>query len=163
MANDRAARRPWVKIALAASLALNLLVAGMVAGALLGGPRDRDRKPALRDLGLGPFVTALPEDGRRLMGEAMTRNAGAFRENRAGMRAMFEAFLTELRADPFDADTLRQIVVAQQTKVTERQELGRRLLLERIEAMDAATRIAYADALDASLRRGSKHRRHWRD
>ncbi len=155
--------RRWVRIALVVSLALNLLVVGLVAGAILGGPRDRDRNPALRDLGFGPFVAALPRADRREMGRAIAREAGAFRENRAEMRAMFEAFLTALRAEPYDPDAVQRIVSGQQAKVSERQDLGRRLLLERIEAMDSAGRAGYADALDAALRRGSGRRdRRWR-
>lgn len=151
------ASRNWTKIVLVVSLALNILVISMVAGAWIGGPRDRDRNPALRDLGFGPFVAALPDDDRHEMGQAIKREAGAFRANRAEMRAMFEGFLAALRADPYDTQALTQIVTGQQAKVTERQALGRRLLLERIGAMDGAERAAYADALDASLRRGARH------
>jgi uncharacterized membrane protein len=144
---------PWARIVLAGSLAVNLLVIGLIAGALLGGPRDRDRNPVLRDLGFGPFVQALPRADRRELGAAMRREAGAFRENRAEMRRQFEAILAALRADPFDAGALRDMVEAQYARVSERQGLGRRLLLDRIEAMTGAERAAYADALDASLRR----------
>lgn len=154
-------RRNWIRITLVLSLALNLLVAGLVIGALLHGPRDRDRNPALRDLGYGPFVAALPRGDRDEMHQAMTREAEAFRANRDQMRAMFEGFLGALRAQPYDPDALRRIVMDQQTKVAERQELGRELLLDRINAMDAAERVTYADALDRSLRRGGK--RHLRD
>ena len=54
-----------VKIALALSLALNLLVLGLVGGALLsfGLPGDRD-DPRLRTLGLGPFALALEREDR---------------------------------------------------------------------------------------------------
>ncbi len=147
-------RWPWGKIVLFVSLALNLLIVGLVVGALLNGPRDRDRNPALRDLGFGPFVQALPRADRRALGDALLRQAGAFRENRAEMRASFEAFLGALRAEPFDAVALRRIVTDQQARITERQSLGRQLLLERIEAMNVAERADYADALDKSLRRG---------
>jgi len=147
---------PWGKIVLFVSLALNLLIAGLVAGAVLNGPRDRDRNPALRDLGFGPFVYALPRADRRELGDAMRRQAGAFRENRAEMRTSFEAFLSALRAEPFDPEALRRIVNDQQSRITERQNLGRQLLLERIEAMSVAERAAYAEELDRSLHRRAR-------
>jgi uncharacterized membrane protein len=149
-------RRPWGKIVLFVSLALNLLVVGVVIGAVVNGPRDRDRNPALRDLGFGPFVHALPRADRRELGEALLRQAGAFRQNRAEMRASFEAFLGALRAEPFDPDVLLQVVNDQQVRITERQALGRQLLLDRIEAMTPDQRSAYANDLDRSLRRGDR-------
>ena len=143
------------RIVLFLSLAFNLLIVGLVAGALLGGPRDRDRAPALRDLGFGPFVQALPRADRAAMGRAIKREAGSFRENRAELRRQFEAFLTALRAEPFDAAEVARLITDQQSRIGERQALGQRLLLERIEAMSASQRAAYADALDKSLRRRS--------
>lgn len=160
--------RPRRNLLLIGSLAVNLLVVCLVLGAMLGGHRDpdryrdRDRNPALRDLGLGPFVSALPQDEREILNEAMRHNADAFRVNRREMRDMFDAFLAGLRAEPFDAVALRRTVEDQQAKVTERQSLGRDLLWDRIEAMDAAARAAYADALQKSLRRGPSHGK-WRD
>ena len=150
--------RRWGRIVLFVSLAFNLLIVGLVAGAMLGGPRDRDRDPALRDLGFGPFVHALPRGDRAEMGRAIKREAGSFRENRAELRRQFEAFLAALRADPFDAAEVARLITDQQSRISERQALGQRLLLERIEAMNASQRAAYADALDKSLRRRNPHR-----
>jgi len=148
-----------MKIVLFISLALNLLVVGLVVGAMLGDPRERDRNPALRDIGFGPFVAALPLKDQNDLGRAMERQAGAFRENRTKMRASFEAILAALRTDPFDADAFRQIVTDQQAGIMERQVLGRTLLLERITGMDASERAEYADALDKALRRGPRDRK----
>ena len=151
-------RRNWGRIALVISLGVNLLIVGLVAGAMLHGPRDRGGNPGPRDLGrelgLGPFVQALPGADRRAIGDAFRREAGAFRANREEMRALFESLLAALRAEPYDSDALRNLVEEQAAKVNERQALGRKLLLERIEAMSPAQRAKYADALDKSLRRG---------
>ena len=58
----------WVKVLLAVSLALNLLVAGIVVGARFGdGPHGHDGRPGPRggfDPALGPFSRALPEPYR---------------------------------------------------------------------------------------------------
>lgn len=157
--NPPAAPRPrrWGKVLLFVSLAFNLLIIGAVAGALLGGPRDRDRRPALRDLGFGPYVQALPLTDRVALGLAMRREAGAFRENRDVLRRQFEAFLDALRVEPYDHAEVTRIITLGQNQVIERQRLGRVLLLERIAAMDAAERAAYAKALDDALRRRKPH------
>lgn len=148
--------RPWVRIALFASLALNLLVVGLVAGAVLSeGRRDGgpDRRPALADLGFGPYVEALRPRDRMALARGLRRESGAFRDNRAEVRAQFQEILAALRADPYDPAALEALVTAQQSKLAERQALGRGLLLERLEAMEPAARAAYADRLEALLRR----------
>ena len=152
-------KRRWGRVVLFVSLALNLLVAGVVAGALLGGPRDRDRDPALRDLGFGPFVSSLSRSDRAALRDGLRREAGALRENRAAMRAQFEELLTLLRAEPYDHAAVRAHVEGQHTRISERVTLGRQLLLERIEAMAPEERGAYADKLDEALRRGPGKRR----
>jgi len=163
MAQDtpRAAKptRNWGRLALFVSLAINLLVAGVVAGALLNGPRDRDQAPVLGDLGLGPFAHALPRGDRRALTGALRDRASAFRENRAQMRVLFEAVLTALRAKPYDHAALSEVINRQQAQVVQRQALGRQLLLDRIAAMSDAERTDYADELDKSLRRGPPPRR----
>jgi len=151
-------KRPWGKIVLFVSLALNLAVVGLVAGAFLKGPHGRDGSPVLRDLGFGPFVYALPRRDKDAMGEALKREAGSFRENRNILRRQFEDFLTALRADPFDAAEVARLIADQRGRIGERQKLGQRLLLERIEAMSASERADYADELDNLLRRRKDRR-----
>ena len=146
-------RRRWGKLVLFVSLALNLAVVGMVAGAFLGGPHDRDGSSALRDLGFGPFVYALPREDKREIDVALKREAGSFRDNRAEIKRQFEGFLAALRADPFDNAEVERLIGDQRSRIGERQRLGQRLLMERIRAMDARKRGDYADKLDSLLRR----------
>ena len=146
-------KRPWGKIILFLSLALNLLIAGLVTGAILGGPWDRGRNPLLRDLGFGPFVQALPRADKRALTEALQREAGTFRENRAALRLQFEAFLAALRAVPFNADEARRLIVEQRGRIGDRQSLGQQILLERLTEMSDLERAAYAEKLGSLMRR----------
>ena len=146
-------RMPWGKIVLFSSLALNLLIVGLVAGKMLGSGRDRDRNPLLGEIGYGPFVHALPRADKAAMTEALKREAGSFRDNRMEIRRQFEAFLEALRADPFDAALVAKLITDQRSRIGERQALGQKLLLERIESMTASERSEYADALGHMLRR----------
>jgi len=151
--------RRWGRIVLVISLGFNLLIVGLVAGAMLGGPRDRDRNPLLRDIGFAPFVQALPRADKQAITAALKRDAGSFRENRAKLRHQFDAFLEALRADPLDAAHVAKLMSLQRSRIGERQHLGQTLLLERIEAMSVEDRRAYADALGKMLkRRGKPHR-----
>ena len=157
-APDTVKKRPWIKIILFASLAFNLLIMGLVVGTVMGGPRDRDKNPILRDLGFGPFVQALDRSEKRALTDAMKQQSGSFRENRAEIRKDFEGFLAALRAQPFDVEAARALVTRQRSRILERQAIGQGLLLDRIAAMDAETRKAYADRLDEMLRRGPRGR-----
>lgn len=163
MSQEQTRRRwGWGRIALVASLAVNLLIAGLVVGAFLHGPPDRVGRPQPRDLGFGPFVDALPREDHRAMLQAMSREEGSFRERRMALRRDFEALLSALRAEPYDQAVVDQLVNSQQEEVFESLRLGRDLLLERIADMDAAERAAYARALEEGARRW-KRPPHMRD
>ena len=146
-------RRPWGRIALVLSLGANLLIVGLVAGAMIKGPPDRSEGRDLRDLGFGPFFAALPRDERGALSAALEREAPSFRERRHEMRQQFDALLAALRAEPYDHAAVAGIVDAQQAAVVESQRMGRALLLDQIAGMEPAQRQAYADALARGLRR----------
>ncbi|MEN9411476.1 MAG: hypothetical protein RL216_3450 [Pseudomonadota bacterium] len=141
-----------LRIALGVSVALNLLVAGLVAGAMLreGGPRDR----MLRDLDFGPLTEALSDADRDALRRAFVARSGGFRDVRAEMRADFDALLRALRVEPFDAEAVRGLLLGQQARVQDRLMLGQDLLLERLTAMSPAARAEFADRLEQRLRRG---------
>ncbi len=141
-----------LRIALGVSVALNLLVAGLVAGAVLrdGGPRDR----MLRDLDFGPFTEALSDQDRDALRREFVARSGGFRDARAEMRADFDALLAVLRATPFDAEAARAVLAATQARVQERLTLGQEVLVERLAAMTPEAREAFADRLERRLRRG---------
>jgi len=141
-----------LRIALGISLALNLLVVGLVAGAVLrdGGPRDR----MVRDLDFGPFTEALSPEDRDALRRAFIDRAPDLRGARQEMRTDLEAFLAALRAEPFDPSALTQVMENQQGRLSRRIELGQDLLVERLAAMDGRERGAFADRLERRLRRG---------
>jgi hypothetical protein len=145
-----------LRIVLILSLALNLLVAGLVLGALLGG---RDRMPPHRvDVSLGPLGRALtPPD--RLAIAAEVRGRSEFRplapsERR---RAMAET-LAALRAQPFDPDALSAVLAAQRAAGTEALEIAQEVLVKRVSEMTAAERAALADRLETETRRSPDRR-----
>ena len=146
--------RRWLLPLLFTSLALNLLIVGIVAGwmASHGG----DRRPdfgAARGLVGEPFLRALPDEQRRELMRDVTREAPRIRESRESLRARFEAFLTALRAEPFDAEVVAGLMREQRAVALGRQDIGERLLLERLEAMSPEQREDYAASLERSFRR----------
>lgn len=142
-----------VKIALALSVALNLAVAGLVAGAWMG---DGPHRGMPRDMSFGPFSAALDSDDRRAIRRALMERLGEFREQRAAAQAEFETLLTALRADPFDAGALKSALAALEARNAERLELGRSLIETRLIEMSPEERAAFADRLEQGLKRGGK-------
>ena len=150
---DKKPRR-WLYPLLFVSLALNLLIAGMIVGWLASpdGPK-RSEFGSARGLVGEPFLRALPDDQRRAMLRDIAREAPQLRESRESLRARFSAFLTALRADPYDASTVAALLKDQREVALTRQDIGERMLLDRLDAMSAEERNAYADALEKSFRR----------
>ena len=146
----------WIRVLLVMSLAINLLIAGIVIGAVTsrgGDGSPRTTVGAARDLGPLPFVMALEPSDRRALGGALRSEASSLRQNREALRVRFEALLGALRAEEFDRETVRRLLAEQRTLGVRRQEIGERILLDRREEMSAEERRGYADRLDRSLRR----------
>jgi uncharacterized membrane protein len=140
-----------MKIALAISVALNLCVVGVVAGAWLRDGPGGHGMP--RDLSFGPFSEALSLEDRRALRKALIDRAPGFREARAAAQAEFAALLEALRASPFDPAAVQTALAAIEARNAGRLELGRSLIEARIAQMSEADRLAFADRLENGLRR----------
>ena len=142
-----------VKIALAVSVALNLAVAGLAAGAFL---RDGPHRGMPRDMSFGPFSEALDDADRKSIRQALMERMGEFREQRQAAKAEFEALLVALRADPFDPAAMQAALSAIEARNSQRLELGRSLIEARLTEMSPEARKAFADRLEKALRRGGR-------
>lgn len=154
---SRASRR--MRFVLIVSLALNLAVVGLIAGAALrgghGGPAGDARARAMqaRDFGFGPYVAALEHSERRTIGRAFIGKAGRPDKARAGAQAQFESVLDALTADPFEADVLKTQMLAQLRDLAELQRIGASVIVDHVAAMTPEARAAYAVRLDQALKR----------
>lgn len=163
MADDIQARPGrGLRIALVLSLALNLLVLGAVGGALIrGGGWHHRGAPGMAAMG-GPLTRALaPEDRRALVREMHEmhemRGAGHGRGWPDGaIGAEFAGLVADLRATPYDPGAVAARLERLQARFRDRIGRGQALLMARLAAMDDAGRAAYADRLEAELRRQSE-------
>lgn len=148
-------KRRWVMPLLFVSLAANLMIAGLVLGSILSpdSPRNRGEQGPARGVIGEPFIRALPKDERRALIRDVMQNRGQIRESRESLRQRFEAFLVVLRTDPYDPAEAARLLGEQRKVAVDRQEIGEALLMKRLEDMTPEQRIAYADALEKSLRR----------
>lgn len=142
----------WI---LVASLTLNLLVVGAVAGAALrfAGGAHMDM-PAERSLGFGPWSGALERDDVRALRKGFERSGRDLGRARAEERADREALVAALRAEPFDPATLDTVAARMQARTLDRLDLGQKLIRDHIVAMTPKARRAFADRLERHLTRG---------
>jgi len=145
-----APRRSWQTWALAASLGLNLVFVGLIAGALVKGP------PAPPMPGMSQYVRALPEANRRDLG----RSLRASRPDWAGMREAWHgrrrALAAALTAEPFDPAAVAALLEKDRALAGDLAARGAGLLVAEIERMSPEERAAYAAAL-AERPRGRRH------
>lgn len=155
-ASSRQPEKPpfrWGRVVLFVSLALNLAVAGVIGGAILGRFGHERRDFVARDVGFGLFTEALSEKDRKELRNAYVRARPNLRAERQKMRADIQTILAALRADPFDVVVLRNALDEGAARIAERQSLGQGVVLDYLAKMPAEERAALADRLETSLKR----------
>jgi uncharacterized membrane protein len=144
----------WVKVVLALSLAFNLAILGVVAGAVMKDGQGERGVP--RDLSFGPFSEALSREDKRALRSAFLDKAPEFRAGRREAQAEFTTLLTALRADPFDPAAFQSALGAIEKRNADRLALGRTLIENRIILLSVEDRLAFADRLEAALSRDGR-------
>lgn len=156
---DTAARgtKPWIRVLLVVSLALNLLILGTVGGAMMTWSKWRSHHPPRLDMAGGPLTQALTREDRRAIARQMRK---AYRDNsapRAELKAELEELANELKAEPFDAAAVRKRLARHRGVFHDRFALGQSLLLEHLKQMQPKERAAYADRLLRALEKKAAH------
>ncbi|MCV6584350.1 MAG: periplasmic heavy metal sensor [Marinibacterium sp.] len=138
----------WMKLLLVGSLALNLTVLGLVAGAVWRF-NDREHGPRVSaPLGIVLFRTLASEDRKALRAEL----GGQVQPQRMSRRAILIEIPTALRADPPDMVRLEAIIDSEVARHADWLTLSNDSWLAHVETMDVAARRAYADRLEAVMR-----------
>ncbi|WP_112324067.1 periplasmic heavy metal sensor [Oceanibium sediminis] len=144
----------WAKLLLVLSLALNLAVAGVVAGHLLrGAPPSGDRAFNLPIDGFRNISRAMPAAEREALRNAWHGHRAEIRAARTDLRNSRAAFLQALRAEPFSAEAVERILSAQADRWQSFSAVSREILVARIAEMPPEARRAFADRLEESLSR----------
>lgn len=142
-----------------ASLGVNLIVVGLIAGAALRGPFDgppRDLRAAV-----APYSAALDRDSRHAIGRAIREASGGLSARRAlrdARRSEIDAALDLLRAEPFDADAFRAVLASQSARALARQAVAQDALADHLATLSAQDRAAYADRIEEGLHRALRRR-----
>ena len=147
-----APRRFW-KVLLGASLALNIAVAGGVAGAFWRhSPEHRSDAGGSRQA-MSPYFRALEPEQRRAISKQF--RAGRDEKSKLAAQTQFEAAIRLLRQTPFRAAEFDAVMQQQIIGATQRLQRAQSNLSASIIGMSAQERSAYADRLKAAL----QHRR----
>ncbi len=146
--------RPWLRVLLGVSLALNLLVMGLIGGGMIMRGKWQEHHRAQIEMMGGPMTRALDRADRRAMRRGMYDSFGNGQAMQEEMRAGMQSLIADLQAVPFDADAVAGYMAAHRTNLNARLEQGQALLLERLSMMSNEERAAYAGRLQNAMRHG---------
>ncbi|MEO1779806.1 MAG: periplasmic heavy metal sensor [Pseudomonadota bacterium] len=145
----------WMRLLLFGSLAINLLIAGLVLGAVSfrGGDSDRHQLRGVRDLAPIPFIVAMEKEDRRDLVARFREESRPHRPSRAETRQRLEAFLTAIRADDLDVAQITSLLEGERQRGKARQEAGQAVLIDYFQSLTLEERRVYADRLESILKR----------
>ena len=141
----------WMKLLLAASLAINLGIVGVVTGAALKFQRG-DMVSGPRDVSFGPYTEALSHEQRKELFKHLSGRDGGLRDLRKVIEADMSVVLDSLRASPFDAGVFRAALENQSNRLTARVADGRQGLVDVVTMMSDAERADFASKLERRLK-----------
>lgn len=149
----------WLRGVLFFSLALNLAVVGVVAGAIWrhGGDDDRRHGPRADRVSLA-YIRALSDEDKRSIRTAMRAEMPDRSVRRAQVRDSFDPVLEALRRDAVDRDVLAGLLEAQFAQSSEGQRMARGVMLDRLAMMSAQERRAFADRVEQELEKLDERR-----
>lgn len=156
--------RNWPQILLVVSLGVNLLIVGLVVGAVLRGgpPPPPHRPPADRSfavVGLRGYVRSLSETDHEALRRDIDKNKDRIQVGREAIRQHLSELAQSLRTQPFDAQAVQLVLDSQRTVVSDNISLGHHMLMSRIAIMTDAERQQFADRLEADDRHNRESHR----
>jgi uncharacterized membrane protein len=147
-----APKRFW-KVLLGASLALNIAVAGVLAGAFWRHSPGHQSHAGGSRQAMSPYFRALEPEQRRVISKQL--RAGRDEKSKLAAQTQFEAAIRLLRQTPFRAAEFDAVMQQQIIGATQRLQRAQSNLSASIIGMSAQERSACADRLEAAL----QHRR----
>jgi len=147
----------WLKLALVASLALNLVVIGAMVSRWAGYHRDHGhrhwRHSDARHMppGMRLYAQAMPEPARERLRAEVAARKETWTKRRAALRAHVDEMVRTLRAEPFDAARLAELMAAQHAAMAGMIGEGQQLMVGQIAAMNPGDRSLFADRLERML------------
>lgn len=156
----RSSRMPrWLKAVFALSLAANLAVVGLVAGAALredrsGRSRHKAPPPPAAAEAIGAVMyRSLDRDSRRVLRDLADGQYGNIVERRI---AELNALLEVIRSEPLEVTVLRARIDAQTAAINEFRGAMLEVWIAELQQMSPAERAAFADKVERHVARFRK-------
>ncbi len=138
----------WLKVVLAISLGLNLLVAGIVAGALIWDQPNRREAPGIREQGLFSMIALLPRDDRKDFRDKVSKAQKQQPAHSYDPREWKQQLVAILRAETFDAEAFRSHLSERRKRYETFGVNGEAALSELLASKTHEERLKYADRLE---------------
>lgn len=156
--------RRWLRIVFILSMAMNLLIVGLVAGALMRFDKSHGRHIDRVSMGLTSYIRALPEADRTLVRGAAGDHARSRKDFLKALRKRQKALDTVLMAEPFSPEAVRQTFSDHRAfAISGSQDLQEAFVtvLEKMSPQERADYFARVAEIQAERkkRRGKKWRR----
>ena len=133
----------WQKWLLIGSLALNVLIIGLLIGAMLRGP-DRQKRPPNFNGGLPGLIRAVPEGHHKTMKDAFREQKAAHADLRRELGVLRREFIVALQAEPFDMGVVEAALDKHRAVTSRISDTGRETILKTIAAMSEEDRQEFA-------------------
>lgn len=151
-ADQPAPRKPgrWLRIALIASLALNVLIIGFAVSRAyhFSGKHWRGQAPVAQVMKQGrKFIHDLPRERRRELWTMIKQRRGEFTVNADELRTAVQGLAEALKQEPFDAGGTEQALMQLQGQAQVMLDRGRGVTLEVISALSQSEREEFARRL----------------
>ena len=152
-------KRNWMKIVLIGSLALNLLIVGLVVGAMMRFDKGHGRHFDRVSMGMGLFIQALPEDARKQVKASGGPYVGNFRAFRKEMRVSQKRLETAILATPFSEEAVRAAISARRDFALGATAQVQDAFVSALSGLSVEERATF-NARVETLRKERKSRRH---
>lgn len=150
----------WMKGLLAVSLALNLVVAGLVGGNALRHWSDHRFQKVEIEPGLdrrqSRILHMVPEAQHEVAKRILLGRQDELDRARAEMREAHMAFIEAIRREPFDPAKLDQALARRNDAAGDFWRIGMQQVAEIARELDAGSRAELADRLEERTRRWMK-------
>lgn len=137
--------------ALILSLATNLLVAGLLIGAIAAGGGIKARGMAMQP-GLGMLSEGLSMKDRQALREKLRGQSEGFKQDRGAMQQDFLALADALQAPEWDRSAAQAILTRSAERGAARMSAGREVVLDYLQGLTPEARAAIGARLAARLK-----------
>ena len=142
-------KKGW-RILLIVSLAINLLILGIMIGGFMHGKSMRP--PGGLDFALGPAAAALIPQDRRAIRAALRKHPDLVPFRPGARNDSMTAYIEGLRQEPFNIAVIEAIFAEQRMRADNTIAVVQSVMLEHFMQMTFEERSAYADRFEDGIR-----------